>query len=116
VGARIGSTDRPNCAGQDDHGRIRINGSTDFVLTLADHNRALWCPVLWRLSARSDNRFLDRDWYQSAQIVHHLAFERCPPAHCLLEAAELQRVMEERCLRSNVFLGPALANKRRCAV
>lgn len=54
------------------------------------------------------------DVYHSAQIAHDRALDKASPG-TLLEALELERLMEERRFSTYDFLGAALNNKRRWA-
>ena len=54
----------------------------------------------------------DRDTYYGAQIAHDERFADCSPG-TLLEALELEGLMEGRRYRSYDFFGAALTNKRR---
>lgn len=84
-----------------------------FLLNRAAKGRA--CVLtLWAADrpAAATIAFLHGDTYFSTEIVHDAAFARCSPG-TLLEAFELERLMNGRRLRSYDFLGRFLSNKQR---
>jgi CelD/BcsL family acetyltransferase involved in cellulose biosynthesis len=85
----------------------------EFVARMASRGRArVYCLFAGSQPIAATLALLDDDTYYSTQIAHDSRFDQFSPG-TLLEAMELQSLVEEGRFKTFDFLGAALANKRR---